>query len=244
MPWMTINGTQVQFRDGETVLAAARSGGIEIPSLCFRPGLGHHGSCRLCLVEILAGGRPGLAASCTLPAAEGLVVEAGSERVIQSRRMVLGLLLARSPDAKPLRELSEKLGAQEFPPRPDARGCVLCGLCVRACRAVGQNAINFSGRGRSRRVTVPFDLPPGDCLGCRACENVCPAGVIKVVESRGRITILPWQSELDTVCCSKCGASMGSRPQWESLEKIFTPSSPRTGLCPACRRRFQAAFHG
>lgn len=241
---MTINGIKVQYRDGETVLAAARSGGMEIPSLCFHPGLGHHGSCRLCLVEILAGGRPGLAASCALPAAQGLVVEAGSERVIQSRRMVLGLLLARSPEAKPLRELSEKLGALEFPPRPDTRGCVLCGLCVRACRAVGQNAINFSGRGRSRRVTVPFDLPPGDCLGCRACENVCPAGAIKVVESRGRIAILPWQSELETVCCSKCGAAMGSRPQWESLEKLFSPSLLRAGLCPACRRRLQAAFHG
>ncbi|MFZ5648192.1 MAG: 2Fe-2S iron-sulfur cluster-binding protein [Bacillota bacterium] len=241
---MTINGLSIHFRIGETVLTAARAEGIEIPALCCHPGLGHYGSCRLCLVEILAGGRPGLAASCALPATEGLVVETGTERVKKARRMVLGLLLARCPDAKPLLELSQKLGIMEFPPRPDAPGCMLCGLCVRACRAVGQNVIGFSGRGRTRRVAVPFDRPPRHCLGCRACENVCPAGLIRVVETPGGMAILPWQAETELVYCPRCGAATGPRPQWESLQKSFHAAGPLAELCPACRRRFQAVYAG
>ncbi|MFZ5634049.1 MAG: 2Fe-2S iron-sulfur cluster-binding protein [Bacillota bacterium] len=238
---MTIDGLAVKFNEGETVLQAARSGGIEIPSLCHHPGLEPYGACRLCLVETLAGGKPGLAASCALPAAENLVVRTDSERVIQARRMALGLLLARCPDAKPLQELAGKYGLIKFTPRPDASGCVLCGRCVRACRAVGRHVIGFSHRGRSRRVGVPFDRPPADCVGCRACEQVCPVNAIRVSEDRGRVTILPWQAEIEMAYCPECGAATGSREQARAL-KEFTLSAPPAGLCPACRRRFTASF--
>ncbi|MCL6610329.1 MAG: (2Fe-2S)-binding protein [Peptococcaceae bacterium] len=244
MPEMIINGLAVNFRSGETVLQAALAGGIHIPALCHHPGLGHFGSCRLCLVEILAGGRPGLAASCSLPASEDLVVETGTERVVRARRVVLGLLLARCPDAKPLLELAENLGAVKFTPRPGDPGCILCGRCVRACRAVGANVIGFAWRGRDRRVAVPFDQPPADCLGCRACEQVCPVNVIKVVEDRGRIRIFPWQSEIEMAYCRNCGAAIGPGVQAGRLQKRFPVEGPLSGLCPACRRRFQAALAG
>lgn len=243
MPEMIINGLAIKFSYGETVLQTARAGGIEIPALCYHPGLGHHGSCRLCLVETLAGGRPGLAASCALPASEKLVVQTDTERVALARRITLGLMLARCPDAKPLQELAVKYGLIKFPPRPGVSGCILCGRCVRACRAVGGHVIGFFHRGRNRRVGVPFDRPPADCLGCRACEQVCPVNIIKVVEDRGRITILPWQAEIALAYCPKCGAVVGPRDQAEPLKK-FSPTGPLTGLCPACRRRYQASLAG
>lgn len=241
MPEMIINGLAVKFRNGETVLQAARAGGIDIPSLCWHPGLGHYGSCRLCLVETLAGGGPGLTASCSLPASESLVVRTDTERAAQARRMVLGLMLARCPDAKPLLELAGKYGLMEFTPRPDPSGCILCGLCVRACRSVGRHVISFSHRGRNRRAGVPFDQPPAGCLGCRACEQVCPVNAIRVVEDRGRITILPWQAEITLDYCPKCGAAVDPREQADSLKK-FSPAGPLGGLCPACRRRFMASM--
>lgn len=242
MSEMMINYLKIKFNLGETVLQAARSVGIDIPTLCHHPGLEPYGACRLCLVEVLEGGRPGLAASCTLPAAVQLVVHTDTPRVVQARRMVLGLLLARNPNSELLRGFADTYGTMDINYRSETDGCILCGLCVRACQVVGKHVLGFSSRGGNRRVTVPFGKPPSDCIGCRACEQVCPVQLIKVVQEQGKVVIWPWQAEITSVRCAKCGAMFGSEKQINELK--LSLSGLLDDLCPACRRRFQASFAG
>jgi len=95
--------------------------------------------------------------------------------------MVLELLIAHAPDAEPLKRLAERYGVEpkrfarvEYP-----RDCILCGLCERVCRdVVGVSAISMAGRGSRRRVEHPFG-DPDLCIGCGACETLCPTGVLE-----------------------------------------------------------------
>lgn len=245
MARIVVDRHTIEVKQGVTVLQAAGKAGIQIPALCAHPGLEPLGACRLCLVEVTAGGKPGLAASCTLPATDGLVLETGSERVLRTRRVLAGLLLARFPESKVIRELAEALGAKKFgtaaKPSAEPFDCVLCGLCVRACRAVGKFAIDFSGRGTKRRVGPPFGKPPEACTGCRACATVCPLGSVREVEEEGYLKILPWQGVFEAARCARCGSPLGTAAQCAVV-------GDRVGdydylkLCPACRRRRIASF--
>lgn len=91
-----IDGREIECEPGKTVFDVARSNGIYIPTLCYNPmnDMKRLGACRLCVVEILEGGRPGLQSSCTLPVSNGLGVSTTSEPVFQARRTVTELLLS------------------------------------------------------------------------------------------------------------------------------------------------------
>jgi predicted molibdopterin-dependent oxidoreductase YjgC len=93
---ITIDSKECEIEPGKTVLDAATKHGIHIPTLCYNQLFGEHrsGACRMCLVEITGGGRPGLLSACTLPATDGLKVSTNSEAVFQARRTVVELLLS------------------------------------------------------------------------------------------------------------------------------------------------------
>jgi bidirectional [NiFe] hydrogenase diaphorase subunit len=176
---LQIDGREVKAREGMTLLEAARSVGIYVPTLCYHPELRPYGACRLCTVEVGQQGRVRLQASCTTPAENGMGVKTASERVLQGRRMIIELLLARAPDAPVLRELATRFGAREGRLAPKNEKCILCGQCVAVCaEIVGVAAIGFAGRGVTRRVTTPFESPSLTCLACGACTFVCPTGAI------------------------------------------------------------------
>jgi ferredoxin len=92
---ITIDGTQYSCEPDLTVFDVAREHGIHIPTLCYIPikDTARSGRCRMCLVEVLGGGRPGLQSSCTLPVNDGLEISTISETVYQGRRTVVELLL-------------------------------------------------------------------------------------------------------------------------------------------------------
>ena len=93
---ITINDKQVKFNQGETVLQAAKRAGIRIPHLCsldWAPS--PSASCRLCVVEVE--GSPKLQTSCTLPAAEGMIVRTHTPRVLRARRSIVELMVANHP---------------------------------------------------------------------------------------------------------------------------------------------------
>ncbi len=71
MVTVTIDGKQLQVPEGTTVLRAAQSAGIDVPTLCDHPHLTPYGGCRLCLVEV-EGART-LQPSCTLPVSKNMV---------------------------------------------------------------------------------------------------------------------------------------------------------------------------
>ena len=179
-----INDTQVQVEEGRTVLEVAREQDIGIPTLCYHEELTPYGACRLCLVEIVDGGRPGLQASCVYKVTDGLHVRTDTERVQKARKIVFELLLARCPDAERLRELAAEYGVTGT--RIELKGkenCILCGLCVRACAEISErNARAFAGRGAGRKVQTPFDKTSEKCIGCGACAFLCPLSALKVEE--------------------------------------------------------------
>jgi len=176
---LSIDGKKANVNEGATVLEAARSAGIDIPTLCHNSELRPYGACRLCTVEVGQGDRARLLASCALPAEDGMEVKTDSERVLRGRRLVIELLLARAPEAPALRELAARFGAQEGRLAPRNEKCILCGQCVAVCaEVVGAAAIGFAGRGVTRKVTTPFESPSLTCIACGACTYVCPTGAI------------------------------------------------------------------
>lgn len=237
MPEITLNGRLLEAEAGQTVLEVARRYGISIPTLCHHPGLGPYGACRLCLVEIKEGFRRGLVSSCTLPAMDGLVVETDSLMVKSGRKLVAELLLARAPQSTEIRALASGLGveATDIPLKDEL--CILCGRCVRACSALGINAVSFVRRGVKRHVAVPFDKPSEQCIACQACVTVCPTGAIEAKITPGSVEIVEWQTHQTLQPCEVCGKPFVTGGQQARVDKIVEAyQQPRSSLCPRCRR--------
>lgn len=110
---LSVDGRPVEVPAGTTVLQAARRLGINIPTLCHYDGVKPYGGCRICLVEVTQGNRIQLTASCTYPAAEGLVVRTDTDEVLEARRFVMDLLLSRCPEVPALQEMARQLGVEE-----------------------------------------------------------------------------------------------------------------------------------
>jgi NADH dehydrogenase/NADH:ubiquinone oxidoreductase subunit G len=172
---LTIDGSPVLAHEGSTVLEAARSVGIHIPTLCDDPGLSAYGACRICTVEVRSGRKTSLEASCTLPAKNGQVVFTNSERVKKARKVILELLLSTCPTSKTLQDMASNFGVNEIRFKIKDTNCILCGLCVRYCREqMRSGGIGFIGRGTSRRVATAFAVTPEECRNCGGCEWICP----------------------------------------------------------------------
>ena len=92
MVHLTINGKQVTAPQGATILEAARQNGIDIPTLCYDEAVEVYGACGLCVVE--AEGIPKLLRSCSAKVSEGMVIHTESERVVQSRKIAMELLMS------------------------------------------------------------------------------------------------------------------------------------------------------
>ncbi len=203
---LTINGREVKATEGSTILEAARESGIEIPTLCYHEALEPYGSCRLCVVELATPRGPRLVASCVYPAEEGALVKTDSEMVQSSRRVTAELLLAAAPNARVIRELANKLGVKEPRISLGDSNCILCGLCVRACREiVGANAISLVNRGFTKEVRPPFEIGSNACIGCTTCVFICPTGAIKLEDVLANRSVHRWASAFEARACKICG---------------------------------------
>ncbi len=194
---LTIDDKQLEVAEGRSLLEACRENGIYIPTLCFHPALEPYGACRLCVVELTQPGRkPRLVASCVYPCEEGAVVNTRSEQVLHSRRITAELILAGSYETPEVLALGKELGVTEIRFKlPEENACVLCGLCVRACREiVGVSAISVIQRGISKKVATPFQVKSSRCIGCGTCVLVCPTGAFKFDSVTGFQYISPSQS--------------------------------------------------
>ena len=199
----TLDGSEVEAHEGETIWQVAQRLGADIPHLCYAPEPGYRadGNCRACMVEVE--GERVLAASCQRRASPGLVVHTATERATASRRMVMELLVADQPPRDAAHEHDSKLWqwaerldvtASRFParsaPAPDPShpamrvnldACIHCNLCVRACREVQVNdVIGMAYRGVGSKIVFDFDDAMGasTCVACGECVQACPTGAL------------------------------------------------------------------
>jgi formate dehydrogenase alpha subunit len=224
----TIDGREVCVPAGTTILEVARSLGIDIPTQCHHETLKPSGACRLCVVEVE--GRGDLVTSCNTALADGMSLLTESELVVETRRLLLDLLLSDHPlvcmtceqtGACVLQDLCYRYGVEgttypgeqrQFPIESDnpmierdMNKCILCGKCVRVCHEVQvTDAIDFTQRGFPSRIAGPFDRPldMSFCRFCGQCIDVCPTGAIVNKDLKG---VRPWHRSKVRTTCPFCG---------------------------------------
>lgn len=246
MTWVEteIDGRRLQVRRDRWAIDVAREMGAEIPSLCHHPALPPYGACRLCVVQVKRRQWTWLATSCDLPIREGLSIRTNTPAVLAARKLTLELLWAAAPDATVIAELAERFGVAKprFADRGGLGKCILCGLCIRACRSVlGQPAICFSRRGEERRVGTPFAAASDTCIGCSACLHICPTGHVTGVDERFLRRMTTWNTELELARCAACGEAFGTVRELERLRAGARGRFPVDTICPGCRRSRTAA---
>jgi len=225
---VTIDGIQVQAKEGSTILQAAQSVGIEIPTLCYLKDLTPEASCRICLVEIE--GNPKLFTACSTPVAEGNVIYTKSEKVIAARRSVLDLMLSthnadcfscgKNGDCQ-LQNLCYEYGVEktsfegvrnEYPIDDsnefftyNPNQCILCQRCVNVCQKLhGEAAIGITGRGFKAKIATPFDqlIRGTNCVSCGNCVSVCPVGALL---PKTKVRVRAFETKKVPTTCTYCG---------------------------------------
>jgi len=266
---VNVDGVEVEVERGQTLLAACRSDGVDVPTLCWGDTLSPKNACRVCMVE-LEGSRT-LVPACSRRAEEGMVVRTDTERVRRARRMVLEFL-ASSVDLSTTPNVAGWLA--DYGAEPDRYGaeaatvaqpakvdndlyvrdygkCILCYKCVDACGEQWQNtfAIAVAGRGFESRISTEFDapLPESACVYCGNCVEVCPTGALMFRSEHELRAVAEWdesrQTRTDTICpyCG-VGCTLTLHVQDNTIVKVTSPhDQPVTSgnLCIKGRFGFQ-----
>jgi NADH dehydrogenase/NADH:ubiquinone oxidoreductase subunit G len=177
---LEIDGKEVKAREGMTILAAAQSAGISIPTLCHHEKLEPFGACRICIVEIEVRGWTRLVVSCVYTVAENLVVRTRSEKIDRIRKTILELLLAHAPDCPQLQDLAQEYGADKDRFEKEASFCIHCALCVRYCAEVKKkNAVGFVDRGIRKEISFIPEIASKECNNCKECFPLCPTSYLQ-----------------------------------------------------------------
>jgi [NiFe] hydrogenase diaphorase moiety small subunit len=207
----TVDGTEVQAAEGQTVLQACDAAGIYIPRLCYHPDLAPSGNCRVCTCKI--NGRN--AAACLTPAASGMVIENDTPLLTADRRMLIEMLFVEGNHPCPwcvasgdceLQALGYRLGMvaptqpYQWPAREldathpdiylDRDRCILCSRCIEASRmADGKSVFGFAGRGIAMRLNVDAAGGLGDTqlAAIDKAAHVCPVACIVIKRDNYRV---------------------------------------------------------
>jgi len=246
---LTIDDIQVEVEKGRTILEAAQSAGVRIPSLCHDPRLIPFGACRLCVVQ--EKGKSELIPSCFTPAKNGMEILTTSPKIIDSRRIQLQLILLNHPMTCPrcekegecdLQNLIYEYGVNDtqypwdlipFPAdhspllQRDANKCILCGRCVRICDEVqGVGELSFTRRGIQSIIDTDFHRPI-QCEFCGQCLDTCPVGAI--TSNCFDYKAKSWELAETTTPCPYCGVgcllTIGAKEG--EIKKVF--STPEHG---------------
>ena len=199
-----INNMPLSVPKGISILEAARTAGIEIPTLCYLKKINEIGACRICMVEVK--GARSLVTACVYPVSEGMEIFTNTERVRKSRKLTLELILSthdkkclsciRSGTCE-LQQLCKEFGVDdenyfeganpvhEYDDSAihmirDNGKCILCRRCVAACQAQHISVIGANARGFDTHIGSAFEKPLDSvaCVSCGQCIVNCPTGAI------------------------------------------------------------------
>ena len=201
--FIEIDGAEVPFADGQTIMQAASDAGVFIPHLCYHPDYAANGSCKMCTCKV--NGK--LASSCTTRAEEGQVIESNTEELNSQRRALTQMLFAEGNHHCPSCEASGNCVLQSMAYRigmtatlftnfhtgratdashPDVLlnrdRCIYCELCVRASRdSDGKEIFCISGRGENKSLAINSDsglLADSGLSVDDSAAGVCPVGAL------------------------------------------------------------------
>jgi predicted molibdopterin-dependent oxidoreductase YjgC len=221
---VTIDSQEVSAPEGSTILQAAKSAGIRIPTLCFHERLKPIGSCGLCIVEVDGSSTP--VTSCETPVADGMSVTTHSDRLFAMRQEILKSILTHHPLDCPicdkageclLQDLVYEHGINDVPPpvptekftTPYAttflkswpERCVQCFRCVQACTELqGHYALSVVEDSEGKRIS--YDQ--SKCVSCGECIQLCPTGAL--VEKKSEYRWRNWEVDKTIrTTCPYCG---------------------------------------
>jgi len=205
---VTIDGIKTSVPEGSSILKAAETIGVKIPTLCNHPDQAVKGNCRVCVCEVE--GNRLLAAACVSPVYEGMTVKTRTPKVVEARKTILELILSNHPQDClncirnqncELQTLAEEYFIRDNPFSMKTRGlakdystpslfrdpdkCILCRRCIEACSVIQSvNALGLQQRGHHAMVvpTMGWDLIDSPCVMCGQCIHACPVGAIGEVE--------------------------------------------------------------
>ncbi|GAB4334831.1 MAG: molybdopterin-dependent oxidoreductase [Candidatus Abyssubacteria bacterium] len=224
---LTIDDKKVSVPEGTTILKAAESAGIYIPTLCYHPKLSPIGACRVCLVEVEGEDRP--VASCDTHVREGMVVRTSTDEIVRQRKQMLQLVLLHHPLDCPVCDKAGECDVQDitvqmcileqpfWSAKPEKTKeelspvldlwhtrCIMCGRCVQVCKEVqGARAIDYVVRSGFASKVGPVEFDGYPCESCSQCLSVCPVGAI--IDSTFRYSARAWQLTKKDSVCTFCG---------------------------------------
>jgi formate dehydrogenase major subunit len=265
----TINGQSHEFAEGVSILDAAKSVGIDIPTLCHDPRLKPIGSCRMCLAQVE--GRPHPLTSCNTALSEGMSISTHTPALEHERAMLLRML-ARDHPADVFKRFPDKqfhrhalqygLSEADFDGQHqagflddahpyihvDMSQCILCYRCVRICEEVqGQFVWQALNRGHETRI-VPdsqTSLRESSCVSCGACVASCPSGALedKSILTRGVPT--EWTRTTCPYCGTGCEMNVGTNEgKLVSITPVLEAPVSRGHLCVKGRYAFDFVSAG
>ncbi len=226
MPKLTLDGKEIEFEQGQTIIQAAKANGITIPHFCWHESLSVSGNCRMCLVEVEK--IPKLVIACATVAADGMVVHVNSEKAIAARNAVMEFLLINHPLDCPICDeagecklqdyaYSHSIGESRFteeknhkdkrvPLGPnimfDGERCISCSRCIRFCDEIAKDPeLTFIKRGD--RVTIV--TYPGEEMDNPYALNtvdICPVGALTSKDFRFRARV--WDMSANDSICTGC----------------------------------------
>ena len=199
---LKIDDVEVEVEAGTSILDAARSANVDIPTLCKHPDVDPSAGCGMCIVKV--GGR--IMRSCCTPVSEGMEVITNDVELRETRKTVLELILSNHPnhclqcarngqcelqdmamqigiDMDEIEKIvdEEELDVSTQAVVLDPAKCIVCGRCVDICQNI-QNvwALSYLNRGLATKITGANDAKLADtpCIKCGQCAAHCPTGAI------------------------------------------------------------------
>ena len=232
MPTLTVDGKQIEFKQGQTVIAAAKAAGITIPHFCWHPSLSVSGNCRVCLVEIEK--MPKLAIACSTFAADGMVVQTHSPKALEARNAVMEFILINHPLDCPICDEAGECKLQEYAYangkgesrfeemkvrkekrvqlgpyiKFDGDRCIMCSRCIRFSDEIAKkNQLTFVKRGDSVTITT-FPGESFDNPYTLNTTDICPVGALTNQDFRFKSRV--WEMSNTSSVCIGCSRGCNS----------------------------------